>query len=402
MRDPEHGAPARSRLRQRYRRILIDEFQDTDPIQVELAALLGSDDAADSARPWDEMAVDPGRLFFVGDPKQSIYRFRRADIATFLAAQDRFADPAPLFLTCNFRTAPAVLTWINHVFAELIQSYPASQPEYRALDPARRVPPGNDRGVVLLGAEPHADGPDAGELRVREAADVAAIARAAIAEEWPVYDKDLDEWRHARLGDICILLPARTSLGYLEQALAEAGVPYRAETSSLVYSSREVRDLLMTLRAVDDSSNSLALVSALRSSIFGCGDDDLFSFYVEHGGRWNIALDPPADLPLDDPVAGAMRFLGELHRERMWSTPSELLERIVRERSVIEIGALDRSFPRCRRGACASSSTRRAPTPTRSAARCATTWPGRRCRARKARGSWRRSCPRPTTTRCGS
>ncbi|MDQ1458711.1 MAG: CRISPR-associated exonuclease Cas4, partial [Actinomycetota bacterium] len=344
LRDPEHGAAARERLRRRYARILIDEFQDTDPIQVELAALLGSDDAADGDRAWNEMSVDPGRLFFVGDPKQSIYRFRRADIATFLAAQARFADPAPLFLTCNFRTAPAVLSWINHVFAELIRAHDGSQPEYRALDAARRVAPEHDRGVVLLGVEAHTDRPDAGVLRAREAADVAAIARAAVAEEWPVYDKRLEKWRPARLGDICILLPARTSLGYLEQALGAAGVPYRAETSSLVYSSREVRDLLMTLRAIDDSSNTLALVSALRSSIFGCGDDDLFTYHVEHGGRWNVALAPPEDLPLDDPVASAMRFLRELHHERIWSTPSELLERIVRERSVIEIGALTGRF----------------------------------------------------------
>ncbi len=345
LRDPEHGARARARLHDRYRRILVDEFQDTDPIQVELAALLGSGDPADGARPWDEMSVDPGRLFFVGDPKQSIYRFRRADIATFLAARDRFAQPAPRFLTCNFRTAPQVLGWINHVFNELIQRAVASQPEYRPLDAARIVPPEHDRKVVLLGVEPHADaGVDAGTLRVREAADVAAIARAAVAEEWPVYDKERNEWRPARLGDVCILLPARTSLGYLEQALAEAGVPYRAETSSLVYSSREVRDLLMTLRAVDDSSNTLALVSALRSSVFGCGDDDLFRFHVEHGGRWDVAAPPVGTLPADDPVVSAIRFLRELHSERVWSTPSELLERIVRERSVIEVGALTGRF----------------------------------------------------------
>lgn len=347
LRDPEHGARARTRLRDRYRRILIDEFQDTDPIQVELAALLGSGDPADGDRPWTEMTVDPGRLFFVGDPKQSIYRFRRADIATFLTASQRFAEPAPRFLTCNFRTAPAVLAWINQVFGELIQPFVDSQPEYRALDAARRVPPANDRGVVLLGVEPHADEHErinAGELRVREAADVAAIARAAVAEEWPVYDKDLDEWRPARLGDVCILLPARTSLGYLEQALGAAGVPYRAETSSLVYSSREVRDLLTALRAIDDPSDTLSLVVALRSSLFGCGDDDLFRFKVEHGGRWDVTAAPPPTLPADDPVVVAIRFLGELHDDRMWSTPSELLERIVRDRSVIEVGALTGRF----------------------------------------------------------
>ncbi len=344
LRDPDHGAAARAGLRRHYRRVLIDEFQDTDPIQVELAALLGSDDPADSDRPWDEMRVDPGRLFFVGDPKQSIYRFRRADIATFLAAQERFADPAPLFLTCNFRTAPAVLTWINHVFTELIQQFPSSQPEYRPLDAARNVPPENDRRVVLLGVDAHDDGPDAGTMRGREATDVADAVRAAIEQEWPVFDRDTDAWRPARLGDVCILLPARTSLGYLEQALGAAGIPYRAETSSLVYSSREVRDLLMTLRAVDDSSNTLALVSALRSSIFGCGDDDLFSFHVVHGGRWNVAAPLPEGLAADDPVGVAMHFLGELHAARVWSTPSELLERIVRARAVIEVGALTDRF----------------------------------------------------------
>ena len=95
-----------------------------------------------------------------------------------------------------------------------------------------------------------------------------------------------------------------TSLGYLEQALDAAGVPYRAETSSLVYSSREVRDLLTALRAIDDPSDTLSLVVALRSSLFGCGDDDLFRFKVEHRGRWDVTAPPPATLPADDPVIG--------------------------------------------------------------------------------------------------
>ncbi len=89
LRDPEHGPRARRALRERWRCILVDEFQDTDPIQVELAALLGSDDPP--ADQWTALEVDEGRLFFVGDPKQSIYRFRRADIAIFLEAEQRFA-----------------------------------------------------------------------------------------------------------------------------------------------------------------------------------------------------------------------------------------------------------------------------------------------------------------------
>ena len=109
----------------------------------------------------------------------------------------------------------------------------------------------------MLGAEPHGDDPDADLLREREALDVVATIRTAVAEQWSV--RDGDDWRPARLGDICILLPARTSLGFLETALDAAGIPYRAETSSLVYGSREVRDLLGVLRAVDDPTDALAL-----------------------------------------------------------------------------------------------------------------------------------------------
>ena len=175
-------------------------------------------------------------------------------------------------------------------------------------------------------------------VREREAASVAAAVRGAIDERWQVDDGN-DGWRDARLGDVCILLPTRTSLYFLERALDDAGVPYRAETSSLVYGTREVRDLLMTLRAVDDPSDELALVSALRSSIFGCGDDDLFEFHAEHGGRWNLTAPLPESLPADHPVADAIRFLAALHESRTWVTPSELLEQVVRERHVLEVGA---------------------------------------------------------------
>jgi ATP-dependent exoDNAse (exonuclease V) beta subunit len=342
LRDEQHGARARARLRERYARILVDEFQDTDPIQVEIATLLGSGDPDAGAQTWTSIAVDPGRLFFVGDPKQSIYRFRRADIATFLDAADHFAEPAPEYLTCNFRAGPRVLDWINTVFAELIRPHPGSQPEYRALDAARDGAPDTD--VVLLGVEPHTDGPDASVLREREAADVAAVIGRVLADGWRVEDRVGKQPRPARLGDICILLPARTSLGFLERALDDARIPYRAETSSLVYASREVRELLAALRAIDDPSDSLSLTAALRSSLFGCGDDDLFEYHVEHNGRWDVRSAPPEALPLDHPVVDGMRFLGALHDERLWRAPSELLESIVSERRVIEVAALGGRF----------------------------------------------------------
>lgn len=335
LRDRRHGPRVRERLRARYRRLLVDEFQDTDPIQVELAVLLGSGDPDAGEKPWTAVDVEPGRVFFVGDPKQSIYRFRRADIATFLAARDTLTD-APLRLTRNFRTVEPVVAWINHVFDELIRPYPGSQPEYVALEPVREAPPSGPP-VALLGVDEHDDEPDADTLREREAADVVAAVRTAIADGWSVGDGD-GGWRPARLGDVCVLLPARTSLGFLERALDDAGIPYRAETSSLVYGSREVRDLLVTLRAADDPTDALALVSALRSPLFGCGDDDLFEFRREHGGRFDIRRRVPETLPADHPVVEGIAYVRDLHDARMWTAPSVLLERLVRDRNVLEVG----------------------------------------------------------------
>jgi ATP-dependent exoDNAse (exonuclease V) beta subunit len=340
LRDPVHGPAARARLARRYERILIDEFQDTDPIQVDLAVLLASSDPDAGARPWNETPTEPGRLFFVGDPKQSIYRFRRADIGTFLRARDTVTD-TPLLLTRNFRTTASVLGWINHVFDELIRPVPESQPEYHALEATRGDAP-TGPAVTMFGGEPHDDDPDADSLREREAADVVGAIRAAVAEKWDV--RDGDGWRPAKLGDICILLPARTSLGFLETALDAAGIPYRAETSSLVYGSREVRDLLAVLRAIDDPTDALALVCALRSALFGCGDDDLFTFRIDHGGRFDLTRPLPDGLPADHPVAEAMSYLAALHHERSWLAPSELLERIVEDRHVLELGAASGRF----------------------------------------------------------
>jgi ATP-dependent exoDNAse (exonuclease V) beta subunit len=342
LRDPEHGWEVRQRLRARYTRLLLDEFQDTDPIQCDLAALVASGEPDARAHRWDELPVDPGRLFVVGDPKQSIYRFRRADIAAFLRARSAFGA-SPRHLTRNFRTARPVIDVVNAIFRELIVAEPESQPEYVALEPVREPAP-TGPAVVLLGTDPDPEAATADELREREAADVAAVVRRALREGWSVVRRTdhapgdgREQAERCRLGDLCILLPARTSLGHLEDALTAAGIPYRAETSSLVYSTREIRDLLVVLQAVDDPTDELALVSALRSPIFGCGDDDLYTYKVEHGGRWDHQAALPESLPPDHPVGDAMRALATWHDARYWSSPSELLDRIVRERRVLEV-----------------------------------------------------------------
>lgn len=338
LRDPTHGVAVRAAAADRYQRLLLDEFQDTDPIQVELAVLIGSLDPDAGSKPWWDVQLEPGRLFFVGDPKQSIYRFRRADIAMFLRARTRLVGEARQ-LTANFRTTEPILHWVNHTFAQLIQKEEESQPEYVALDPVRPPAPSGP-AVSFIGASPHPKEWRAGELREAEAADVAAAIRRVVVERWSVGDDDNGGWRPARWSDVAVLLPARTSLRALERALERDDVPYRAETSSLVYGTGEVRDLLMVARAVEDPTDSLAVVSALRTAAFGCGDDDLYVWRDSHDGSFDHQRPLPDGAPPGNIVAQGLSWLGDLHRNRLWLSPSQVLERIVRERRLMEVAML--------------------------------------------------------------
>ena len=154
------GPQARQVLHQQYQRILLDEFQDTAPIQIDIASLIAGPPEQPATR-WEDAAPQPGRLFVVGDPKQSIYRFRRADIALFLQARATLADTTTR-LTTNFRSTPTIIGWVNDTFGTLITPEDGSQPEYEPLVAARPdLPEGAGPGVGLLGAVVHADTPSA-------------------------------------------------------------------------------------------------------------------------------------------------------------------------------------------------------------------------------------------------
>ncbi|MEQ8717831.1 MAG: UvrD-helicase domain-containing protein [Acidimicrobiales bacterium] len=337
--DPATGPAVRAAARERYGRILIDEFQDTDPLQIDIAAALATDPttAADSgSQGWSQRRPGAGSLFFVGDPKQSIYRFRRADIGLFLAASDAFGPPVRL--VTNWRSSAPVIDWVNAVFAELIEPEEGSQPAYVPLAAGREDVPAGPGAAVLGGVE-HEPGLSADEVRSREAADVAATVTTAVEGGWEVVDRHSGETRRCRLGDICILLPARTSLPQLERALVDARIPYRAESSSLVYSTREVRDLIGVLRAIDDPTDELAVVAALRSAAFGCGDDDLWGYH-RAGGAWDLRRPVPDTLTPDHPVVEAMAWLARVRRERAWRSPSEIVDRVLRDRGLYELGAV--------------------------------------------------------------
>jgi ATP-dependent exoDNAse (exonuclease V) beta subunit len=339
LRDPVHGPEVRAALAARYQRLLIDEFQDTDPIQVELAVLIAADDPDAGAKDWRTVVPRPGHLFFVGDPKQAIYRFRRADIATFLDTRDCVVGNAET-LDHNYRTAERVLRWVNATFGQLIQEAPGSQPTYTPLVAVRKDP---DVGpaVAFIGRE-HEGKPRSAELMNAEAGDVAGAIRQAIDDGWVVSERQQvgsETWRPARWSDVAILLPGRGSLSELQPALESANIPFRVEASSLVFETREVRELMLIIRAVDDPTDSLSIVATLRTPSFGCGDDDLLVWRRRYGGSWDYLNAFPEGAPADLPVAIGLGKLRFLHEQRVWKAPSEILEMTLRQGRFFELGA---------------------------------------------------------------
>jgi ATP-dependent helicase/nuclease subunit A len=307
-----------------------------------LARLTADPDDPAQQGDWRDLRPVPGRLFIVGDPKQSIYRFRRADIAQYLRAAEQVGADTER-LTANFRSSAAVVDWVNVVFDELIEFAPDVQPDYQPLEMCRPEPTGHG-SVRLLGIDRHDDLDGRGsadELRTREADDVAATVAAALGEGWPVGDRDdagRQTLRPCRPGDIAILLPARTSLPALEEALRRIGLPYRAENSSVVYLTTEIRHVMLALRAADDASDGLALVAALRTPLYGCSDVELHE-WRRGGGRWSIWAEPPAALA-DHPVARGLAHLRRLAARSTTTPPADLVAALVDERRLLD-AALD-------------------------------------------------------------
>ncbi len=339
------NALVREDLHQRYSRILLDEFQDTDPIQIELAVLIGADGLV-GTKAWPELAatLSPGRLVVVGDPKQSIYRFRRADMAVYAEAEEALVSE-PLRLTTNFRSVPGVVELVNALFGQLIgEGEPGAQPRYTPLGAVRSPDPEAPGAPVLVIGGPHPRTVPVGEIRELEAADVAAVICRAMDEGWRCEREG--SWRPVRLQDIAVLIPSRLSLPALEAAFGAANIPFRPETSSLVYATQEVRDVLAGVRAVVDPGSAIDVVAALRSGLFALGDDELLSWHLV-GGSFDYLQPPPPAAPADHPVVAALAELARWHLDRWWMEPSAVIERIVRERRLRE-AALAEPRPRDR------------------------------------------------------
>lgn len=313
----------RGYFQSRFDYILVDEFQDTDPLQIEILFFLA--EKVPRAERWREAELRPGKLFLVGDPKQSIYSFRRADIEAYHEAKQLLSRQGEaLPLAVNFRSRPPVVNWVNVVFSRLIQPLEDGnyQPLYQPIQPSRKDGEGTSLVVLPLAPQiPVGDG-KARELRLAEARTVAAFLKRIVADGWPVWDPRSGEKRDLGYGDVGILFRTREAMDLYEEEFRDFDIPYRVAGGRRYYSRLEMNALLALLTCLDNPKDGVALVAALRSPFFGVSDQELF-LHVQAGYpldyfSFDEELQSPAHRRVTAPksIREAFRFLKELHALR--------------------------------------------------------------------------------------
>jgi ATP-dependent helicase/nuclease subunit A len=312
------NAAVREALQQKYRHIFVDEFQDTDPIQAEIMLSLEGRDASPAGAP-------SRTLFVVGDPKQSIFRFRRADISIYNDVRAHLAgsDGSGLVaLTTNFRSVPALCDWANRVFEQTFPAEPnAWQPKFAPLVPKRDA---EGRPAVYALTIPATV--DSGDVIEEEAGRIARYIRDEV-------DAGRRGWR-----DFLILTRKKKRLQPYARALEALQIPIEVSGAGAFGESREVREVADLLLALADPQDSVALVGVLRGRLFGLSDRHLFD-YRQAGGYFGL-FDELAD-PADSarPVADALATLRRWYKWTRMLPAGAALDRVLEDSGFLALAA---------------------------------------------------------------
>jgi ATP-dependent helicase/nuclease subunit A len=330
----------RDYFRRRFRRILVDEFQDTDPIQAEVLMFLTADNPNEAN--WRRCRPVPGALFVVGDPKQSIYRFRRADIVTYNQVKEiiQSSGGKVVHLSANFRTLPPLVDWVNETFEEKFGAYPAEcSPEYVPLLPVRE--PEAKAGVPIVRAlRIPKEYRSNDRLAEYEGTLIAGTIRIALDKglTLPRTEKELAAGipKQVQPGDFLIVTPTIGKLGAYSRMLQESGIPHLVTGGSAMNQVPEILLLHVCLVAVTQPDNPVALVAALRSEIFGISDQALYDF-KQCGGHFSFHASVPQGL--DSVATGIFEdAFDRLRKYALWLTKIPAVSAIERISTDLGLG----------------------------------------------------------------
>lgn len=266
-------------LKEKFDVLFIDEFQDTDPVQGELLLFLAEEKASSAAR-WQDVRLAPGKLFVVGDPKQSIYRFRGADITAYELFTDLILKQGGVkhFLQQNFRSAPEIIETANSICSRAMIQQSAFQPAYVPIFTSK-----TDRGGAsswLFITAPEGEKISADAYRDNQA------ERIADWIEQNVGRLTLADGHKLAYRDIALLTRAATTVGPFTNALRRRGIAFNVETDKDFYRKQEVNDFLNFLRAAADPQDRTALAGVLRSPLGAMTDEEIYQLAVR--GELNL------------------------------------------------------------------------------------------------------------------
>jgi exodeoxyribonuclease-5 len=334
----DHDA-VRAALASRFAHVLVDEFQDTDPLQTEIFwRLCGDPPGGSSDDDWTEFQIRPGALFLVGDPKQAIYRFRGADVAAYIQARRAFLTQAAdsvLPISTNFRSREPILRYVNARFEALL-SVENGQPGFTALDAFH---PARDDGLCVAAldvAVADAEGKaSADRQRDGEAEAVAEMCARLISSE-AIIDRKSGERRPCKPGDIALLAPTGSDLWRYEEALERRGIPVATQAGKGLFRRQEIQDLIALTRVLADRRDTLALGALLRGPLVGLTEEELLDIVWAlprpEGAPQSLPrfdLGVPLDSIVHPHARDTLEKLQVLRRKINSTTPHDLLSQAI-------------------------------------------------------------------------
>ena len=303
-------------FRRRYRRLFVDEFQDTDPVQTELVFLLAGEES-DISTNWQDVKLEKGKLFIIGDVKQAIYNFRRADVRSFMSALERVGPENTLTLSANFRSNQKVLDFVNGHFSTTMTRQNQYIPVFEPLEvTGDRRDTGKENRVISVTTNVE------GTLSMDELRDLQS--RLACAWALRNHGTRFDRW-----SDLTMLVRQRKAASRLMDALESAGIPCEISGSTSYFARYEVRHLATVLNAVVDPTDNISLYGALKGPFFGHTDRDIRDYLV--GNRLSMFnADPSFE------VGASLEFLGSLHRQSLNSRAEHVVNDLYVETGVLQ------------------------------------------------------------------
>lgn len=345
----------RSYFKARYRYILVDEFQDTDPLQAEILFYLAGKDVGETD--WTKLELENGTLFLVGDPKQSIYRFRRADIDIYSLVKKKIiaCGGEVLHLSANFRSSPHLIDKLNSIFSqELI--FPAESNTYQAgfspLVAARKTPDvsvkfkgrfspgcGQNKSLkpqihlakFLIPKVAYHKGETIAEL---DALQVAGFVDYSLAGHLLICDMN-GKMRPCQPGDFLVLFRYKKHMDIYAREFENLGLPCEIFGSEAFAESLEIQEIVKVLRLLADPSNPVLLVSVLRGLFFGLSDQELLD-YKEDGGTFSLVHRPAS--PGSSRHLKIRRAMSQIYSWQAWAVyepASVVLEKLIEETGLL-------------------------------------------------------------------